>query len=313
MACDVVALGAGGAAVLPPAGETEVVGGLSADVVVAEVVVEVLGVGEGVGAPEPFADVRRCRHGRGLCATRLSNTRLPQTMPSQGDRHQTPSHVPSATPSPFAKPLVPLPHVPPCEARAVRAVFALPARADPAVQGGLPAHRPRQGRLGHRARSPPDLRLPRSVPPPLPVPSSPPAGISPPQAMLDGLLDARPGASATHPADTGINFTMFLTMMSERLFEFDPEADLKDAFECFDEADSGLVKVDEMRKWLADVGERMDQQQVPFQISPPPPLTVPQIDKFLNGPFTDRHGNFNYREWIKVLRVNDDVDDPEPS
>ena len=150
-------------------------------------------------------------------------------------------------------------------------------------------------------------------PPPLPVPSSPPAGISPPQAMLDGLLDARPGASATHPADTGINFTMFLTMMSERLFEFDPEADLKDAFECFDEADSGLVKVDEMRKWLADVGERMDQQQVPFQISPPPPLTVPQIDKFLNGPFTDRHGNFNYREWIKVLRVNDDVDDPEPS
>ncbi|KAH0838140.1 hypothetical protein J3R83DRAFT_6391 [Lanmaoa asiatica] len=122
-------------------------------------------------------------------------------------------------------------------------------------------------------------------------------GISPSSSMLDALLAARPGTSATLPADTGINFTMFLTMMSERLFEFDPEADLRDAFECFDEADTGLVKVDEMRRWMADVGERMDQQE---------------IDKFLKGPFTDRQGNFNYREWIKVLRVNDDPDEPDP-
>lgn len=88
-------------------------------------------------------------------------------------------------------------------------------------------------------------------------------GISPSNTMLDDLLAARPGASATHPADTGVNFTMFLTMMSERLFQFDPEADLNDAFECFDDTDAGLVKVDEMRRWLADVGERMDQQEVP--------------------------------------------------
>lgn len=26
----------------------------------------------------------------------------------------------------------------------------------------------------------------------------------------------------------------------------------------------------------------------------------------LKGPFTDRQGNFNYREWVKVLRVNAD-------
>lgn len=35
-----------------------------------------------------------------------------------------------------------------------------------------------------------------------------------------------------------------------------------------------------------------------------------QIDKFLKGgAFTDRQGNFNYREWVKVLRVNEDNDD----
>lgn len=55
---------------------------------------------------------------------------------------------------------------------------------------------------------------------------------------------------------------MFLTMMSERLFEFDTEAELLEAFECFDENDTGMVKVEEMRKWLSEVGERMDQREV---------------------------------------------------
>ncbi|KAG9314186.1 hypothetical protein JVU11DRAFT_4972 [Chiua virens] len=116
-------------------------------------------------------------------------------------------------------------------------------------------------------------------------------GITPSTATLDAFLGARPAALSAH--DPSINFTMFLTMMSERLCQFDPEPDLKDAFESFDEADVGTVKVDEMRKWLAEVGDRMDQQE---------------IDKFLSGSFTDRNGNFNYREWIKVLRVSDDPD-----
>lgn len=36
-----------------------------------------------------------------------------------------------------------------------------------------------------------------------------------------------------------------------------------------------------------------------------------QIDRFLKGPFTDRQGNFNYREWVKVLRVNGDEEQNE--
>jgi len=130
-------------------------------------------------------------------------------------------------------------------------------------------------------------------------------GITPSKDMLDGLLSARPGghnksASIVYtdepPKDRGVNFTMFLTMMSERLFEFDTEAELVEAFESFDENDSGMVKVDEMRKWLSEVGERMDQRE---------------IDRLLKGPFTDRQGNFNYREWVKVLRVNDEADETE--
>jgi len=56
----------------------------------------------------------------------------------------------------------------------------------------------------------------------------------------------------------------FLTMMGEHLFEFDTEAELIEAFESFDESDTGFVKCDEIRRWLSEVGERMDQEEVPL-------------------------------------------------
>ena len=57
---------------------------------------------------------------------------------------------------------------------------------------------------------------------------------------------------------------MFLTMMGERLFEFDQESELTEAFACFDENDSGLVSVDEMRKWLSEVGDRMSDEEARY-------------------------------------------------
>lgn len=40
-----------------------------------------------------------------------------------------------------------------------------------------------------------------------------------------------------------------------------------------------------------------------------PDFSLSQIDRLLKGPFTDRQGYFNYREWVKVLRVNQDEED----
>ncbi|KAH9081534.1 EF-hand [Lactarius deliciosus] len=121
-------------------------------------------------------------------------------------------------------------------------------------------------------------------------------GIVPSPEMMEELLTSRPGEGGVHPSsentrDRGVNFAMFLTMMSEHLFEFDAEAELLEAFSSFDESDSGTVKSDEMRKWLSETGDRMNQAE---------------IDRFLKGSFTDRQGNFNYKEWVKVLRVNED-------
>lgn len=55
---------------------------------------------------------------------------------------------------------------------------------------------------------------------------------------------------------------MFLTMMGERLFEFDTETELVEAFESFDENDTGTVKVDEIKKWLSEMGDRMSEEEV---------------------------------------------------
>ncbi|KAI9507797.1 EF-hand [Russula earlei] len=128
-------------------------------------------------------------------------------------------------------------------------------------------------------------------------------GIVPSADMMEEMLTSRPGehggsqpSAVEDPRDRGINFAMFLTMMSEHLFEFDPEAELVEAFSSFDESDSGTVRCDEIRKWLGETGDRMSQAE---------------IDRFLKGSFTDRQGNFNYKEWVKVLRVNEDDNDTE--
>ena len=88
--------------------------------------------------------------------------------------------------------------------------------------------------------------------------------------MMEELLSSRPGSQGHSPNPSedkpGINFTMFLTMMSERLVEFDTEPELIEAFESFDENDTGLIKVEEMRKWLSEVGERMDQREVSWEM-----------------------------------------------
>jgi len=83
--------------------------------------------------------------------------------------------------------------------------------------------------------------------------------------MLEEMLTSRPGERSqlsSSAEDRGVNFAMFLTMMSEHLFEFDAEAELIEAFSSFDESDSGTVRCDEIRKWLSETGDRMNQAEV---------------------------------------------------
>ena len=111
-------------------------------------------------------------------------------------------------------------------------------------------------------------------------------GIVPSPEMMEELLTSRPGESGSQPTSTedprdrGINFAMFLTMMSEHLFEFDAEAELLEAFSSFDESDSGMVRCDEIRKWLSETGDRMNQGEVCVRLSsgsPPRSMVDPLL------------------------------------
>ena len=53
-------------------------------------------------------------------------------------------------------------------------------------------------------------------------------------------------------------------MMGEHLLELDPEEDIVDAFSCFDEGDKGVVDVKEMRKFLGELGDRMEDWEVSY-------------------------------------------------
>ncbi|WVF72808.1 hypothetical protein IAT40_007626 [Kwoniella sp. CBS 6097] len=114
-------------------------------------------------------------------------------------------------------------------------------------------------------------------------------GQTPSPQLLQSLLSSRPGGSKG-PTSEGINFTQFLSMMGEHLIQLDAEQELVDAFACFDEGDKGVVGVEEMKRWLGEMGDRMSPAE---------------IDRLFSGPFTDRQGRFNYLEFAKVLRVND--------
>ncbi|ORX38536.1 putative myosin, light chain 2, 20 kDa [Kockovaella imperatae] len=109
-------------------------------------------------------------------------------------------------------------------------------------------------------------------------------GQTPTSKLLNDLLNSR------EDTRSGVNFTQFLSMMGEHLLELDHEQEIVDAFACFDEGDKGVVQVSEMRKWLGELGDRMEDWE---------------IERLFSGQFTDRQGRFNYTEFAKVLRVND--------
>jgi Ca2+-binding EF-hand superfamily protein len=82
-------------------------------------------------------------------------------------------------------------------------------------------------------------------------------GQTPTPALLQALL--------TDPSGTrvdSINFTQFLSMMGQHLLQLDAEQDLLEAFASFDEGDKGWVKVDEVKRALVEMGDRMNEAEV---------------------------------------------------
>ncbi|KAI6242384.1 putative myosin regulatory light chain [Aphelenchoides fujianensis] len=83
-----------------------------------------------------------------------------------------------------------------------------------------------------------------------------------------------------------INFTMFLTLFGEKLTGTDPQDVIKNAFQCFDEDNSGTIPEERFREIMTTMGER---------------FTDEQVDELLrDAPIKD--GKFDYVEFTRVLK-----------
>ncbi|KAJ3180762.1 Myosin regulatory light chain 12B [Geranomyces variabilis] len=95
---------------------------------------------------------------------------------------------------------------------------------------------------------------------------------------VDAMINEAPGS---------INFTMFLTLMGEKMSGTDPEAEILAAFEAFDEGKTGHVDAELLRENMVGMGDR---------------FTHEEVDIMFKGAPVDDKGGFNYREWVRVLK-----------
>lgn len=123
-------------------------------------------------------------------------------------------------------------------------------------------------------------------------------GQTPTDEYVEEMIAEAPGS---------INFTMFLTLMGEKLngmWRFimnnlqtvslhfdekgtDPEQEIIDAFECFDDDNTGFIDAEELREFLTTMGDR---------------FTDDEVDIMFKGSPVDAQGRFNYREFVRVLK-----------
>jgi Ca2+-binding EF-hand superfamily protein len=106
-------------------------------------------------------------------------------------------------------------------------------------------------------------------------------GQNPSEAYIDAMINEAPGS---------INFTMFLTLMGEKMSGTDPEHEILNAFECFDEEGNGRINADQLREYLTTMGDR---------------LTDDEVDILFKGDMLDRHGFFDYQKFVRVLKYGE--------
>eukprot|EP00842_Homolaphlyctis_polyrhiza_P007086 jgi/Hompol1/967/HPOL_004372-RA len=88
-------------------------------------------------------------------------------------------------------------------------------------------------------------------------------------------------------APGSINFTMFLTLMGEKMSGTDPEHEILQAFECFDDGKTGKINADVLREAMTTMGER---------------FTDEEVDIMYKGAPVDQNNNFDYRQFVHVLK-----------
>lgn len=91
---------------------------------------------------------------------------------------------------------------------------------------------------------------------------------------------------------------------------------IKNAFQCFDEENSGLIHEERLRELLTTMGDRYTDEQVRvhcYAYLTALPVTLHQVDDlFRDAPI--KNGQFNYIEFTRMLKHGTkDKDDEMPT
>lgn len=105
-------------------------------------------------------------------------------------------------------------------------------------------------------------------------------GRVPSEEELDEMLADIPTGS------DGLNFTLFLAMMGDRMQGTDSESELLQAFEVLDPRRTGLISTDSLKEYLTTMGDRISEED---------------FELMLRGVQSDDAGRINYRQFVKTL------------
>jgi Ca2+-binding EF-hand superfamily protein len=109
-------------------------------------------------------------------------------------------------------------------------------------------------------------------------------GQSPSDEYIEDMLSEAKGS---------INFTMFLTLFADKMTGTDPEHEILQAFECFDAQKTGFVNADTLRDAMTSMGDRFTDEEV---------IKNNKVDVMFKGTPVDQLNQFNYRNFVKVLK-----------
>lgn len=79
------------------------------------------------------------------------------------------------------------------------------------------------------------------------------SGQNPTDEYIEDMISEAPGS---------INFTMFLTLFGEKMTGTDPEHEILQAFETFDEGKTGSINADVLREAMISMGDRFTDEEV---------------------------------------------------
>lgn len=106
-------------------------------------------------------------------------------------------------------------------------------------------------------------------------------GQNPTEAELQDMI-----SEVDTDSNGNIEFKEFLGLMARKLRDKDSEEELKEAFRVFDKDQNGFISATELRHVMANIGERLTDEEVGEMIS--------EAD-------VDGDGQINYEEFVKCM------------